>query len=117
MKKIVITVTDDKAKEILGIIIGEVDEITVTRVGDDPEATATPEPIRRVHRGDKRATDIVMEMFDDVNHTRTMESIQKHLVGLGFAEGTYTSVVSKLVTDGLVRREKGGLVVLVKQSP
>lgn len=105
MKQISITVTDEQAKTLLPLIIGEVDEITVTRIGDDPPLAVIPETSgRKVFRGDKTATDIVLEMFDDENHVRSNEAIKSHLQKIGFGENTGSATISKMVQRGILKR-------------
>jgi len=113
VKEIIIRVTDAKASLILGLIVPEVDELTVTRIGPDPEEVDPP--VRKaVHRGDKKAVDIVMELYTPDIRQRSIAGIKACLVGLGFAEGTYSSVVSKLVSDGLLTRVNREIVELTE---
>lgn len=126
MKKIVFTVTDEAASIILPTIIDQIHEITVTYEGPDPvdesalEAAITPikiETKRKIHRGDKRAVDIVMEMFDEeTNPVRTMVSITKHLHSIGFAANTPSSTVSSLVQQGFLKRIDKELIQLVPEA-
>lgn len=126
MKKIVFTVTDEAASVILPTIIDQIHEITVTYEGPDPvdesalEAAITPikiETKRKIHRGDKRAVDIVMEMFDEEdNPVRTNASIAKFLHSLGFAANTPSGTISKLVQTGFLRRLGRDAVQIVPEA-
>ena len=121
MKKITLIVSDDQSADLINLLINEVSELRVKNLGPDqpvsllesslaareadtpPPAPKIVEVPRKLHRGDKTARDIILELLD-VEPVRSRGTIQEHLVKCGFAEHTAYATISKMVADGLIIR-------------
>lgn len=134
MKRITLIVSDQLAATILSTIASEdIESLSMERYSEilEPEFSQTSEPepdpgpqsepaptetiihLKRKSpakrrdpvRSDKRAVDIIMEMFDEGRiPQRRFDDLRQQLVKLGFSQDTVHGAVSSLVDTGQVCR-------------